>query len=585
MTVETFAEVGIAVEPGATRAVCPQCSAQRSKKYDKCLSVDAAQGLWHCHHCGWSGRLAPGASRRTAPAAGAVPREQAPPHFVAPEGLSEAASAWFRQRGIGRATLAAFRIGSGPTWMPGETAGGRVEAVRFPYLLHGRVVNIKYRTLDKRFRQERGAVRCPYNFDMALRASDARLIVTEGEMDCLALYEAGFRAVISVPDGAPAPGARTEAGKLAFLDQAGPLLERFREVVLAVDADEPGRRLFEALSRRLGPERCLAVHWPEGCKDANDVLMRHGREVLHRCLVQAVPLPLPGVRGVAELRPAVLELAAQGTESGRAGAAIPGLFPPEIFNLEPGQLTVLTGIPSHGKSTFLDAVRLAVLRAHGWASAVFSPENQPSESHLAQLVRMWAGADFCRMGRAAAAAALDELAQGVFFIDAAQDETPPTLHSVLERTRSLCSRTPVRLLTVDPWNELEHRLPSDGRDDRYLSAQLGLLRRFARARNLHVIVAAHPSRPEKDRSGSYPPPTPYDIAGGAMWRNKADNILCVYRPDMHSRRTRVLVQKIRFRRNGRAGSSLDFTFNPETGTYTPLQTPATAGRTDLGRMR
>ena len=43
---------------GHIRTTCPRCSADRKKKYDKCLSIDLDQGVFHCHNCGWEGSVA-----------------------------------------------------------------------------------------------------------------------------------------------------------------------------------------------------------------------------------------------------------------------------------------------------------------------------------------------------------------------------------------------------------------------------------------------------------------------------------------------------------------------------------------------
>lgn len=57
---QTFAAYGIELPAHASvnvRTTCPQCSATRKKARDKCLSVNTSDGVWHCHHCHWSGTL------------------------------------------------------------------------------------------------------------------------------------------------------------------------------------------------------------------------------------------------------------------------------------------------------------------------------------------------------------------------------------------------------------------------------------------------------------------------------------------------------------------------------------------------
>jgi Toprim domain len=113
-----------------------------------------------------------------------------------------------------------------------------------------------------------------------------RRSIVEGECDKLALEEAGFRNVLSVPDGAPSRLKDTPSdddAKFAFLANCEEELNRVKKFILAVDNDANGLVLEEELARRLGKERCWRVRWPDGndapCKDARETLLAHGPEV------------------------------------------------------------------------------------------------------------------------------------------------------------------------------------------------------------------------------------------------------------------------------------------------------------------
>lgn len=564
MGTKTFTDFGIQIANGESRTLCPQCSPGRTKKYDKCLAVDQEKGVWFCHHCGWHGGLG-GTNEECEYAKKTLQL----PHFVQSEIEDEKVLEWFHGRGINRPTLAAFHVKSGPAWMHGHNGGGKTNTIQFPYYLGGQVVNVKYRTGDKRFRQEKNAKKCFFNFDMAMTSGSDRLIITEGEMDCLALYEAGFRAVVSVPDGAPSPDAQSYATKFDFLHGAEPLFEKFKYVVLAVDNDAPGQKLQEELCRRIGLDKCLKVLWPEGCKDANDVLVKYGTGDLHRCIKDAAFFPVDGVQTVNDLWDAVFALHEQPEQPG-ADIGWDNAF--GVFNVEPGQMTVVTGIPSHGKSTFIDALRVNLFRKYGWPSAAFSPENWPASSHLAVLVEMYAARNFREMTQDELYDAMCQVYQGFFFIQPDKDDDMMTVDTILTRAKALVYREGIKVLVIDPWNEIAPTTKQGQREDQYISEQLAKIRRFARVNGIHIFLIAHPRNLEKNKDGQYPPPTAYDIAGGAMWRNKADNILCVYRPDMKTGQTDVFVQKIRFRRNGKAGEVMNFNFHVGTSTYHPMRT-------------
>jgi twinkle protein len=558
-TAKTLEDFGIHIDAGETRTLCPQCSPHRTKSYDKCLAVDQEKGVWFCHHCGFSGGL--GGTKEEHEEAKRIFSE---PHFVSTEIADEKVLSWFASRGISKQALAAFNIKSGQAWMHGKNGGGNTNTIQFPFYYGGKVVNIKYRTGDKRFRQEKNAQKCFFGHDQAMRSTSDMLLITEGEMDTLALYEAGFRAVVSVPDGAPSPDTKAYATKFDFLEGAECLFEKFKNVVLAVDNDAPGKKLENELSRRIGIDRCMRVVWPEGCKDANDVLVKHGKEALHRCIDEATFYPVDGVKSVEDLWYSVFDLHCTperaGVETGWKNAE-------GVFNVETGQMTIVTGIPSHGKSTFIDALRVNLFRLHGWSSAAFSPENWPAQNHLAILSQMYANRNFYEQTEDELYGVMQKLLPAFFFIQPESDQEMMNVDAILTRARALVYRNGIKVLVIDPWNEIEHSIPSGQREDQYISVQLAKIRRFARVNAVHIFVIAHPRQLEKDKNGSYPPPTAYDIAGGAMWRNKADNILCVYRPSMETSETEVYVQKIRFRRNGNAGSVMKFSYNVSTSTY------------------
>ena len=119
------------------------------------------------------------------------------------------------------------------------------------------------------------------------------MILVEGEMDKLALEEAGFKNVVSVPDGAPGKvrdgptPAPEEDKKYEYLWNCRAQLDSISRFVIAADSDGPGQALSEELARRLGKERCWKVSWPEGCKDANEALQKEGVDTVRECLTTA----------------------------------------------------------------------------------------------------------------------------------------------------------------------------------------------------------------------------------------------------------------------------------------------------------
>jgi replicative DNA helicase len=252
------------------------------------------------------------------------------------------------------------------------------------------------------------------------------------------------------------------------------------------------------------------------------------------------------------------------------------------YTVAPGQFTLITGIPGHGKSGFLDAVAVNLARQRGWNFVVFSAENYPAHAHIATLAEKISGKPF-RMypGQRAMPMEIPEalavIENHFTFIN------PETEGMTLDRILSISSRlaTSARLdaLIVDPWNEVEQARPDGLTETEYVSRCLSKIRRFARRHRMHVFVVAHPAKMTKlqtgERAGQYPVPSPYDISGSAHWRNKADACITVWRDISRGDEPQVQIhiQKIRRREVGRIGM-VTLHFDAATGTYHDMEEPS-----------
>jgi twinkle protein len=184
---------------GNHKLSCPRCSQTRRKQRDPCLSltIERHRALWKCHHCEWTGAVhiaddRPQARKRRS----AIPVKPS----RAPDYPTSGVLRWLAARGISEAVARRNRIGSARAFIPG--LGAEVDCIAFPYLRMGELVNIKYRALDaKAFAQIKDADKILFGLDDIADCKTA--IIVEGECDKLACEEAGFRNVLSVPDGAP----------------------------------------------------------------------------------------------------------------------------------------------------------------------------------------------------------------------------------------------------------------------------------------------------------------------------------------------------------------------------------------------
>ena len=553
---KTFRDFGIFVPANATgeiRTTCPACTPTRRHKNEKDLGVNVEKGVWTCFHCKWEGGLGGDKTERPIP--------HVRPNFNRTD-LPEQIVNYLVGRGILQQTLIDNQISS-------ENG-----VIQFPYFKGGECVALKFRTMDKKFWQSKNPEPCLYRFDDL--SPELPVTICEGEFDALSFCEVGIKNATSVPNGAPALNAKNYEKEFVYLASAATLFEMCDKVILAVDNDEPGKKLEQELVRRIGVEKCWRIVWPEGCKDANDVLVKLGPHALKNCWERAKPYPVEGIYTSGDIEDLILHLYDQGD---RRGSTTGWPLLDRYYTVKAGQVTVVTGIPGSGKSAWLDALLVNLAVKESWTFAVFSPENWPIERHAQSLIEKLSRLPFHGGGkitREGLQEMIDTINERFFFLMPEDDKM--TVDAILESARVTIFRSGVKGLVIDPWNELTH-IYGQLTETQYISETLGRIRRFARRNNCHVWVVAHPQKLVKDhKTGKYKMPTMYEISGGANWRNKADVGICVHRPDMGDDVTEIYVQKVRFREVGRLGG-VRFRYARETGNYTDVGSIGLAGDT------
>ena len=408
--------------------------------------------------------------------------------------------------------------------------GGR-DGLAIPFVRSGRIVNHKYRGPGKIFAQDKDAARSFYNEDVIADATldDLPLIITEGELDCLAMIQAGFPRTVSVPDGA--------GTNLDFMaDVAG--LADAKRIILAVDGDQAGTKLRQELGRRLGAARCGYVDYPAGCKDANDVLKAHGVAGVRALVEGYKPFPIRGLFRLSDFpEPPPLDLLETGWISLNSHLK---LWRPE--------LCVVTGIPSHGKSTWVMGLASNLALRTGARFLVASFE-MPVKPYLHRMLRLHHG------GSHEAADAWIE--QHFFFLaeDVREEEEQIDIEWVIEKAEDAVIRHGIEWLIIDPWNQVEHQRGRASVEE-YQERAIRAVKRFARAYQVGVIIVAHPTKDVKGKDGVLRPPNLYDISGSAHWYNAADHGVVVHRPSKNDPISVISVLKSRYRDAGVPGEAL-----------------------------
>lgn len=126
-----------------------------------------------------------------------------------------------------------------------------------------------------------------------LWASGKKIVITEGEIDCLTVsqLQGNKWPVVSIPNGAQGAKKAIEAN-LEYL-------ENFEEVILMFDMDDPGRKASEECAKILPAGKAYIANLP--CKDPNECLSEgKGPEVL-QAVWNAKPYRPDGIVSGADL--------------------------------------------------------------------------------------------------------------------------------------------------------------------------------------------------------------------------------------------------------------------------------------------
>ena len=546
-------DLGI-VNDGKKKQFCPECHANRTDKRDKSLSVDWEKCIAHCHYCGKSFFF--GKTEKMAYTPQPKNRQEAKTHkkpgrLTNEEPLDENMCRWFSDRGIPAEVAGAEGIIKVCRKMP-QT--GQVEkCIVFPYTVEGELVNRKYRDGAKHFMLEKDARLVPWRIDHIRYTPEC--IITEGEMDALSFLVAGRDDVVSVPNGAQK--------NLTWLeDFIETHLENKTRIYIAADTDAKGLELRAELIRRFGEEKCRIVTYGEGCKDANELLQQGGVAALRTAIEEAQEVPLEGVFTAGDVRGELEALFEKGLQK---GATLDMGDLDNLLSVEVGRLMIVTGIPGDGKSEFLDEMAVRLSLRYDWRCAWFSPENFPVTLHHPKLMEKLIGKRF-KLGTMTPMefdAAVRYLSRNFFDI---LPEEGYRVDTILEKAEALVRRKGIRVFILDPYNCLEHQIPTGQSETQYISEFLEKLRSFAHRRQVLVVLAAHPTKMKKDPiSGKYPVPTKYDVSGSAAFFNKADFGLAIER-DRTQGVTRIHVQKVKFRHLGQLGVA-SFRYNLFNGRF------------------
>ena len=547
------------LDVGKTQGICPLCSHERKPKNQKakCASYDWERGLGTCHHCDSSFQLhtyeRKGSSEKTYIRPNAL-------NVVDPKQITSKVSKWFESRGISQKTLDDLMVTEGPEFMP--QTGKSENTIQFNYIIGDELINVKYRDGRKNFKLYKGAEKIFYNINSIVGYDSC--VITEGEMDVLALHEAGIKNAISVPNG-----ATLNSNNLDYLDNCIDYFEDKDRVILAVDNDEPGQALQQELIRRLGAEVCFLTTF-EDCKDANEYLIKYGKNKLVNRIEGARPVPLENVTTLKDIEDEITDFVKNGFKPGYQ-IGIPNFD--SIFSTYTGQFITVTGIPSSGKSDFVDQMVVGYNQRYEWKTAFASPENAPTYLHAHKLMRkVWQDMPTRNdIGTDKWNQVAEHVNDNFFFIDMERY----TLESVLRKGAELVKRKGIKCLVIDPFNKIRDVDCKTEDVNRYTMEYLTKIETFAKKYDVLVFIVAHPTKMYRDKDGNIEEPTMYNIKGGGEWYDASYHGILVHR-NYEEKTVKAKILKVKFQNLGENGAEAHFKWEPRSGCFIPHVLPTMA---------
>lgn len=534
-------------DSGREKLRCPECDEIRSDKKDKSLVVYHNDGVAKCFYC-------EALSFRES-------TEYEKKDYKLPEqtwsnytNISDNLIKFIEGRKISQSTLIDLGVTEEKYYQPKHQK--EVNNIVFNYFEGEKLVNKKYRSADKSFTQTTGGKPIFYNINSIIGCEEVYIV--EGEFDVLALHSNGVKNVISVPNGAN--------DNDEYWENSETYLKDIKKFIIAVDNDAKGNDLKEKIAQRLGRFRCEFIEWTS--KDANGSLISND---LDKDLKNRKRFPVSGTWKIEDLKEGIYDLYNNG---------LPETIAPKhpcfgnlknVFSVMQGQLSVVTGIPSHGKSNFTEWWVLNVIKDYKMKCSMFSPEHSPMELHQTTLMQKAIGRNFWKsMDGRDRIQPVDierytKWANEKLYITLPENGTEPTWDWIFDKFKEQMFAYGVDIFVIDAFNKIQ--LGKGNKLDE-IGAVLSRLTSFCQINNVSVLLVAHPTKMKKNEEGVYDIPTLYDVSGSADFRNQTHNGFAIHRlfeSENQEAFTKFVNLKTKFSFQGEIGQGEEFYYDLPTG--------------------
>ena len=538
---------------GQVKLICPACSETRKNKRDTALSIDIDKGVGKCHYC--QEVTVRDFKNKVESKTFDLPL----PNWANYTNLSDKIVNFFKARAISQRTLIECKVTEEEYYQPAKSA--KVNNIVFNYFEGSVLINKKYRSADKKFTQSKNTKNIFYGINDVIGEKECYIV--EGEMDKLALWEAGKKNCISVPNGA---NDNDDVWKTC--EQYLSTIEKF---YICTDMDEKGVEIAEKIAQRLGRYRCERVTFKN--KDANDDLIE-SLFTLEESLNNSKRYPVSGTFKVEDLEADIYKLYDSGLPETiyPKGSWFDGMK--DMFSVMRGHLVTVTGIPSHGKSNFTDWYVLNLLEDYNMKASWFSPEHHPLELHQSNLMQKFYGKPFFNSIEGVDRITRPEIdrykkwANEKVYLTAPEQNESPTWDWLFDKFKEQIYGYGIDVFVIDAFNKV--LFDKTGENRHLISEVLTKLTSFAQQNNVIIFLVAHPTKMKKKDDGMYEVPNLYDVSGSADFRNQTHDGFCIYRvfeDEQNASETKFINLKTKFSFQGEIGASKGFNYHVPSGRY------------------
>jgi twinkle protein len=397
-------------------------------------------------------------------------------------------------------------------------------SITFPYYKNGILTGCKTRKPEKhtegpKYLSLPGSKPGLYGFDNT--DPEKPLVICEGEIDCMIIYQAGFQNVVSVGAGANSLKELIEQNK-TFLDS-------FDSLLIFSDNDEAGAGMDTAFLDAYPDKTKLIDKSIMAYKDANQEYSKGGAAAIRR-IIESAQEKIEGLFNPDNDEVSLEEVFARGKF---ISTGLPSIDM-AINDLAPGCVTLVVGRSNGGKSTFINQVVANAIESNNKVFLISGEDdkrilvNKVYQSVIGRDTKLY---DYVRINKRnfkvpkqSVLKHLKEWHKDKLHLFMKGESNLKTTNQLFDLISRKIKQDHYNLLVID---NLMSVLSVTAASEKY-EAQADFTQRccdIAKLYHCHIIIVLHPNKTfRKDGSLDFE-----QISGSADIGNKADNILAIIR--------------------------------------------------------